>query len=312
MLFCPAMLNSRPRDPRVCGRMGPASAVVALVSLALVPRLCAQGARSPLATIEAIAVGEGSEGRRRAITSALRAAGLVAEERPFTESDGRSGVNVQVTLPGAGGKTVLVGAHYDRVRVGRGVVDNGASCAVLIEVLARLKADPPRQLNVVAVFFDLEEVGLVGSRAWFRERREAGQAVPDYAINMDIFAYGDTIYATASHPEGSLASGARNAATTSGLGFRVFPRAEYPASDHHTMMDAGVETLGLALVTGGEIDAITMLMRPGGGRGGSPPRVLTLIHSPNDTEAEARPDDIARGRTAVETLVRQLDRALVP
>jgi acetylornithine deacetylase/succinyl-diaminopimelate desuccinylase-like protein len=41
-----------------------------------------------------------------------------------------SGTNIVVDLPGENAeKTFLLGAHYDRVPVGEGAVDNAASCA---------------------------------------------------------------------------------------------------------------------------------------------------------------------------------------
>ena len=45
------------------------------------------------------------------------------------------------------------------------------------------------------------------------------------------------------------------------LPVRDVPRASYPGSDHQTMMSAGVETLGIALVDSTEIDGTVGIAR---------------------------------------------------
>jgi Zn-dependent M28 family amino/carboxypeptidase len=196
---------------------------------------------------------------------------------------------------------MVVGAHLDRVSVGRGAVDNGASCAALIEIAAAIKASPLTRATLQIVFFDREEVGLVGSRAFFAA---AGRRV-DYAINMDIFAYGDTIFATASHADGMLLRLLKMAADESRLPVRDVPRNRYPTSDHISMMNAGVETLGLALIDAADVDGVLAM----GANGAARPRILTIIHTPNDTLNEVRPAEVARGIAMVERLIRAVDRA---
>jgi acetylornithine deacetylase/succinyl-diaminopimelate desuccinylase-like protein len=113
----------------------------------------------------AIAGGQDSAARRSAITDSLKAAGIEyrLDEFRFPRF---SGTNIVVDLSGGKAeKTFLLGAHYDRVPVGQGAVDNAASCAVLLDLLKAFKAKPLRSFSVRAVFFDLEEGGLVGSQA---------------------------------------------------------------------------------------------------------------------------------------------------
>jgi hypothetical protein len=61
------------------------------------------------------------------------------------------------------------------------------------------------------------------------------------------------------------------------LPVRDVPRASYPGSDHQTMMSAGVETLGIALVDSTEIDG-TVGIATGRLKPGQGPRVLQIIH----------------------------------
>ena len=250
------------------------------------------------ASLKAITDGDDGAARRDAIVAQLKAVGVEPAIEPFGE--GRTaGANIVVTL-GSGEKTIVLGAHYDRVRVGRGAVDNGAACAALIEIVAAVKRLPLERSTLQVVFFDREENGLLGSRAYFA----AGHR-PDYALNLDIFAYGDAIFATASNEAGLLLRSLRAAGEASGLPVRDVPRARYPGSDHQTMMNAGIETVGLALVDTADIDGILSIGVPGPGKR---PRVLTLIHTPNDTLAEVRPEQMTRGIALVQDLIRRVDR----
>ena len=72
------------------------------------------------------------------------------------------------------------------------------------------------------------------------------------------------------------------------------------------MMNAKVETLGIALVDQADIDGILALS---GGRPAPAPRILQIIHTPADTLAEVRPEQMAKGITLVEQLIRIVDRS---
>jgi len=253
------------------------------------------------ASLNAIVAGDNNAARREAIVEQLKAAGVDPVVEPFGE--GRAaGANVIVTLPGRGTKTIVIGAHLDRVGVGRGAVDNGASCAVLIELIAAVNASPLARSTLRVVFFDREENGLVGSRMHF----SAPGHRADYALNLDVFAYGDTIFATGSRPDGVLLRSLRAVGEATGLPVRDVPPDRYPGSDHQTMMNAQIETLGLALVDKADVDGIIAMdvskMTVGKG-----PRVLRIIHTPNDTMAEVRVDQMTRGLALLEQLIRKLD-----
>lgn len=251
-----------------------------------------------------IAEGIGSAGRRAAILRELDAAAIPYEQTEFEDARTRRGTNIaaRLSIAGSASKTVLLGAHYDRVAVGQGVVDNGASCAVLLQLLAGLKSRPLRNSEVKVVFFDLEEGGLNGSRAFFESMRTAGQPLPAYAVNLDIFGYGDTFFAAASNPAGTLASALQRSGTQGGLPVRLVTPGQYPSSDHNNMIAAGIETLGLALIDGKEVDSIIDMKVAT-----SLPRILTLIHTPRDTMEAFRAEDVARGAAALERFIRLLD-----
>src|SRR5690606_9139103 len=81
------------------------------------------------------------------------------------------GENLVATIPGAlpegERQRVVVGAHFDSWDLGQGALDNGLGVAQLLETARLLKRHVGTLLHTVElVWFDAEEVGLWGSRAY--------------------------------------------------------------------------------------------------------------------------------------------------
>jgi hypothetical protein len=75
--------------------------------------------------------------------------------------------NIVARLAGSGGgKTVLLVGHYDTVPHSPGAGDDGLAIAAMLETLRALKAGPPPRGDVIALFTDGEESGLLGARAF--------------------------------------------------------------------------------------------------------------------------------------------------
>ena len=79
-------------------------------------------------------------------------------------------------------------AHYDRVDVGCGVIDNGSGTAVLLGMIKDLK-ESPKDNDLSFIFFDAEERGLWGSEYYVANTEERFDAV----FNIDMAAYGDSL-----------------------------------------------------------------------------------------------------------------------
>jgi aminopeptidase YwaD len=79
-------------------------------------------------------------------------------------------------------------AHYDRVDVGCGVVDNGSGTAVLLGMIKDIKANP-NDNDLTFIFFDAEERGLWGSEYYVANTDERFDAV----FNIDMAGYGDSL-----------------------------------------------------------------------------------------------------------------------
>lgn len=74
--------------------------------------------------------------------------------------------NILVTIPGVARpeELIVIATHFDAVPGSPGADDNASGVACLLE-LARVLKDRPMQRSLRLAFFNLEEVGLVGSRA---------------------------------------------------------------------------------------------------------------------------------------------------
>jgi hypothetical protein len=99
--------------------------------------------------------------------------------------------NILARLKGRGqgqGKAVLLASHYDSVSTGPGAGDNAVAVAALLETLRALKAGAPLKNDVILLFTDGEEAGLLGARAFVDEHPWA----KDVGIALNFDARGTT------------------------------------------------------------------------------------------------------------------------
>jgi hypothetical protein len=78
------------------------------------------------------------------------------------------GANLLATLDATGGTggAIVIGAHFDSVAAGPGAADNATGVAIVLAAARYLRDVEDRQHPVIFAFFDQEELGLVGSRAY--------------------------------------------------------------------------------------------------------------------------------------------------
>lgn len=99
--------------------------------------------------------------------------------------------NIVAWLPGKNpsGKALLIAVHYDGVPAGPAAGDDAAGCAALLETLRALRArKQPLANDVIALFTDGEEAGLLGAAAFVREHQWA----KDVAFVLNFEARGTT------------------------------------------------------------------------------------------------------------------------
>ncbi|HVF56041.1 MAG TPA: M20/M25/M40 family metallo-hydrolase [Pyrinomonadaceae bacterium] len=82
--------------------------------------------------------------------------------------------NVAARIKGTeGGRALLLVAHYDSVPTGAGASDDGAGVVSLLETARALRSAPAPKNDVILLFTDGEEVGLLGACAFIDEHRWA-------------------------------------------------------------------------------------------------------------------------------------------
>jgi Zn-dependent M28 family amino/carboxypeptidase len=83
---------------------------------------------------------------------------------------------------------VMVSAHYDHIQGCAGADDNGSGVAAALEI-ARVLASADFDRTTTVAFWDLEEVGLVGSAAYARRARWRGEKIiMNYVLETMGFA----------------------------------------------------------------------------------------------------------------------------
>ena len=87
-------------------------------------------------------------------------------------------------------KAVMLVAHYDSVPTGPGASDDGSAVAALLETARALKSGPPLKNDVLLLFTDGEEAGLLGASA-FVEHPWASQVA--LALNFEARGSGGPV-----------------------------------------------------------------------------------------------------------------------
>ncbi|TDJ69905.1 MAG: M28 family peptidase [Planctomycetota bacterium] len=118
-------------------------------------------------------------------SGAGRRFGVVESVRIFADVEREHGEarNVLARLPGRGGPTIVVGAHFDHLGRGgtgslargadgeihNGADDNASGTAVVLEVARRLAEGEAPQGDVLFALWSGEELGLLGSEHWVQQ-----------------------------------------------------------------------------------------------------------------------------------------------
>lgn len=99
--------------------------------------------------------------------------------------------NIICVLPGTSGRTIIVGAHFDYVYAGDGVVDNWSGASLLPSLYESVKAGPRKHTYIFIGFTD-EEQGEVGSHFYAQQMSKDEIAATDAMVNMDTLGLGST------------------------------------------------------------------------------------------------------------------------
>lgn len=93
--------------------------------------------------------------------------------------------NILARLPGSDPDgAILLIAHYDSTPGAPGAGDNGSGVVILLELLRNLDADSPLRQDVIALFTDGHEPGIIGTHAFVAQHPLFGEV--QLVINMDF------------------------------------------------------------------------------------------------------------------------------
>lgn len=121
--------------------------------------------------------------RAGAVRRLFADAGCLGDAMTEQPVKGLKAPNLICTLRGTTESVIVVGAHFDLVEDGDGVVDNWTGASLLASLYQGL-ASIPRQHTFRFVAFSGEEQGLVGSTAYVKEAQKVHEPIAAM-VNMD-------------------------------------------------------------------------------------------------------------------------------
>lgn len=195
------------------------------------------------------------------ILKELNALGLAAEVQKTTVVNQKWGPpflagtveNIVARQKGTGdGRALMLVAHYDSVTTGAGANDDGTGVATLLETARALKAANQTLKNdVIFLFTDGEETGLLGARAFVDEHAWAKDV--KLALNFEARGTGGSAIMFETSPQnGALirefAKSASNPVANS-LSYEIYKRMPND-TDMSVFKEAGLQGLNFAYIDG--------------------------------------------------------------
>jgi hypothetical protein len=161
--------------------------------------------------------------------------------------------NIMVRLAGKAHRgAVLIAGHYDSAETSPGAADNGAAVASMLEVLRILKHTAPAQNDLIFLFSDAEELGLLGSRA-FVERHPWAK---DCRLALNFEARGNKgvllMFETSERNARLVEHYARAAEqpVASSLMFSFYKKLLHNDTDFSVFRSAGIPGMNFAFIEG--------------------------------------------------------------
>jgi len=99
--------------------------------------------------------------------------------------------NIICVLPGATPAVIVVGAHFDHVSEGEGIIDNWSGASLLPSLFQSI-AGSPRKHTFIFVAFTGEEEGLLGSAYYVKNLAKDQLSNVEAMINLDSLGLGPT------------------------------------------------------------------------------------------------------------------------
>lgn len=160
--------------------------------------------------------------------------------------------NIVARRKGTGdGRAVALVAHYDSVSTGPGANDDGAGVATLLETARTLAAGPQLRNDVLFLFTDGEETGLLGARAFLAEHPWAKEV--EIALNFEARGNGGPSVMFETSPQNGALIRALAKATShplaNSLSYEIYKRLPN-SSDMTVFKAAGWQGMNFAYING--------------------------------------------------------------
>jgi Zn-dependent M28 family amino/carboxypeptidase len=178
------------------------------------------------------------------LLATLKRLGLDGKRHPYGTAEGEN-IYAVVSCGKPNAETVIFGAHYDSTSRGPGANDDGTGVVTVMAMAAQLAKNKPVSRDVMFVFFDEEERGLIGSKAfaqWMKSENRNIHSVhtvdqvgwdedKDRAIEIELpYVGAEAFY--------------REAAKAAGLTMDIYVTQE-TGSDHNAFRQAGFKAIGI-------------------------------------------------------------------
>jgi Peptidase family M28 len=129
--------------------------------------------------------------REAALVKLFREAGCAPANLSEQEVPHRNQPNVICVLPGSTPETIVVGAHFDHVSDGDGIIDNWSGASLLPSLLQNLAVSTHKH-TFIFVAFTGEEEGLLGSAYYVNQLSKEQLSQIEAMVNLDTLGLGPT------------------------------------------------------------------------------------------------------------------------
>ena len=185
--------------------------------------------------------------RQRTLRTLFDIAGCSGDHLNDQSVKGAKAPNLICILPGEVESTIIIGAHFDYVDKGNGVVDNWSGASLLPSLFESLKTTPRRHTFVFIGFTD-EEKGLIGSRYYVRQLNKDELRKISAMVNLDSLGT-DTTKLETDRADKRLVNALANVAATFKLPLSVVNAHQVGRSDSDSFQDKKVPTINIHSLT---------------------------------------------------------------
>jgi hypothetical protein len=158
-------------------------------------------------------------------------------------------------------------------------------------------------MRVHVVWFDMEELGLVGSARYVAEHQKAPVRA---MLNFDINAYGDTVLFGPPAGGSNSTLEAMFSETCAAEKIDCVQFASMPPGDDRSFGRARIPTLSIATLPAAEAGQLRQLLEAAPGASRAPPAVLRIIHTPEDVIEKVDGASIARMHRLILAVLRRM------